>query len=243
MRSRLGTRSARRRGLVAALLAAIAAPLAASAATLSLTSQHLTTTATCALVSYPKTTTYSTDSFVNQASAAQNNGTATSVTLQSKASQNQRIYVRFDLTSCLFAPPSGAIVRTATLRMLETGALPNVCRTYDVFRNTTAWGETTITWTNQPAGTTANVPASAGRTSSQDLGSPTTCANHAATTYVNWDVTADVSAFLGGTATNDGWMIRDDVEDAAPAVKVNFFARDQNTLIDAPQLLITYSLV
>ena len=230
----------------AAMLAcgvALAAPLSAGAAALSMTSQHVTTTATCALVSYPKTATYSIDSFVDQGNVTANNGTNNNISLQSQSTKNRRGYVRFDPSTCLFAPPTGAVVRSAILRLDEAGALPAACRTYDVFRNTSAWAETTITWTNQPAGTTVNQPPTAQRTASQDVGSPTTCANHTASAYVAWDVTADVSAFLAGTATNDGWMIRDDTEDSATAYKVNFTARDQNNLALAPQLIITYTLV
>ena len=243
MSSAAGPRRSLGRALAAALVALVAAPLGSSAAGLSVTSEHLTTTATCALVSYPTGSSYSTDSFVASNNTSQNNGAVKNLTVQTQAGNNQRIYVGFALTACLFAPPSGAIVRSATLRMFENGALAPACRTYDVFRNTVAWGESTITWANQPAGTTSNVPASATRTASQDVGSPTTCANHASNAYVSWDVSADVSAFLAGTATNDGWMIRDDVEDASPAAHIKFFAREQNTLVDAPQLLITYTKV
>ena len=236
-------RGLRLRGITAALIAVAAVPLTSSAAGLSLTSEHLTTTATCALVSYPTGSVYSTDSFVASNNTSQNNGAVKNLTVQSQSGNNQRIYVGFDIPSCLFAPPSGAIVRSATLRMLENGALGTTCRTYDVFRNTVAWGESTITWANQPAGTASDVPASGTRTSFQDVGAPTTCANHTTGVYVSWDVTTDVAAFLDGTATNDGWMIRDDAEDAATGVHNKFFAREQNTLIDAPQLLITYTKV
>lgn len=232
-----------RAAVLLAMSIALSVPLSAGAAALSLTSQHVTTTATCALVSYPKTSTFSIDSFVDEGNTSANNGTGNNISVQSQTSKNRRGYVQFDVANCLFAPPSTAIVRSAILRLDEAGPLPSTCRTYDVFRNTAAWGETTITWANQPQSTSSNQPPTSSRTASQDLGSPTTCANHTATTYVAWDVTADVSAFIAGTATNDGWMIRDDTEDNATAVKVNFSARDQNNLALAPQLMVTYTLV
>ena len=243
MNGRSAWMSKARRGLAAAAVAAVAVPLPALAAALTLTSEHLTTTATCALVSYPKTSTYSIDSFVDGGTPASNNGTVNQLKLQSQAGHNQRVYVKFPTTGCLFAPPAGSIVRSATLRLFEAGALPGVCRTYDVFRASGSWTETGITWTNQPEGTTSNQPASASRTASQDVGNPATCANHTSNAYVDWSVTSDVAAFLAGTATNDGWMIRDDAEDAATAEHVAFSAREQNNLAQAPQLLMTYTSV
>ena len=236
------SRSARRRGLATAVLVAVTAPMTALAAGLTMTSEHLTTTATCALVSYPATGTYRTDSFVASNSTSQNNGTVKLLTIQSQSGANDRVYVRFDLSTCLFAPPAGAIVRSASLRMYVSGTLSSQCRTYDVFRNTVAWGETSVTWANQPAGTASNLPASAGRTSSADVGAPTTCTHHTSGAYVTWDVAADVQAFLTGTV-NDGWVLRDDVEDAATGQHNKFIAREQGTLTQAPQLLITYTEV
>jgi hypothetical protein len=229
--------------LATVVVASLMAPVHAAAASISLTSQHLTTTATCALVSYPASSTYGTDSWVNQSVAGQNNGTATQLTIKSLTNGNDRLYARFDLTKCLFAPPAGAIVRSATLRVFET-ALPAACNTFDVFRNSSTWAETTVTWTNQPAGTTANQPPTAQATSqSVSVGSPGTCAIHTTNTYVTWDVKTDVAAFLAGTATNYGWMIRNDTEGQSSAQTANFAARELNTLADAPQLLITYSRV
>ena len=237
-------RWAAKRGVLLGACVAITVQVTAAAASMPLTSEHLTTTATCALVSYPATSSYSFDSFVDQNNAGANSGTNNNLTLQSQPSKNRRVYIRFDLTSCLYAVPSGAIVRSATLRLSEAGALPAVCRTYDVFRNTSGpWTESGVTWTNQPAGTTVNQPPTAQRTSSQDVGTPTACANHTGTAYVAWDVKADVAAFLAGTATNYGWMLRDDTEDSGTTYKVNFSARDQANLALAPQLLVTYTLV
>lgn len=237
--------SARRRSFLVALLVGSAVPMSAAAAGLTVTSQHLTTTATCALVSYPATAIESIDSFVDQkAPTSTTGGTNKNLAVQSQSGANRRAYVEFDLAACLFAPPASAVVRSATLRLDESGPLPTTCRTYDVFRNTSGpWTESTLNWNNQPAGTTTNQPPTAQRTSSQNVGSPTTCANHTATAYVSWDVTADVAAFLAGTATNYGWMIRDDAENNSTAIKIAFSARETNTLALAPQLLITYTLV
>ena len=54
------------------------------------------------------------------------------------------------------------------------------------------------------------------------------------------DVSTDVGAFVAGTATNNGWMIRDDTESSATARTVTFSAKDLGTLAQAPQLVVTY---
>jgi hypothetical protein len=216
-----------------------------AAAGIALTSQHLTTTATCALVSYPATSLIGVDAWVEQQHSARNNGTGTTLTISSFGTNTDRADVQFDLTRCAFAPPTGAIVRSATVRLFES-ALPAACETYDIFRNTASWTETGVTWATQPAPatTTINQPAGTLATSkSATVGTPGTCGIHAANSYVTWDVTSDVSAFLAGTATNNGWMIRDDVEGQGSAETLTLAARELGTLADAPQLLVTYTLV
>jgi hypothetical protein len=53
-------------------------------------------------------------------------------------------------------------------------------------------------------------------------------------------VTADVSSFVAGTASNFGWMLRDDVEGSATAYTETFSAKNLGTASQAPQLVITY---
>jgi len=90
------------------------------------------------------------------------------------------------------------------------------CRTDDAFRVTSSWTESRITWNNQPFGTTLNNPASGQRTDAITVGS-TPCQNTTNSSYVTgWSVAADVQAFIGGSATNNGWMFRDDVEGGSP---------------------------
>jgi hypothetical protein len=198
----------------------------ALAASFTVSSSNLATLRTCTLTPLSGASTAGTDSWVDQTSATTNNGVATSLTATSRStSKNARVYLQFDLTKCNPVIPASATVNSAVLRMMPA-AVATACRTYDVFRVTTSWVETTITWNNQPFGTTLNNPASASRTASSNIGAAP-CTNTGVNAYTTgWDVTADLAAFVAGTATNNGWMIRDDVEDFGPSARTTtFYAR------------------
>jgi hypothetical protein len=147
-------------------------------------------------------------------------------------SKNQRAFLRFDLTKCSPTIPSTATISAAGLRMFPA-AVATACRTYDVFKVTASWVETTITWNNQPA-------VAASRTSFNNIGAAV-CTNSTANAYTTtWDVTADVSAFVAGTATNFGWMVMDDTESSATVRTTTFYARETNSIASA-QLIIDYT--
>src|SRR4051812_40259690 len=187
----------------------------ASASGLSLTSESLTPYRTCTLTATPVTTTAILDANARQGSATTNFGATTTMLVSSSGAANQRVYLQFSLASCSPAIPSSAIVRLATVRLYAT-VLPAVCRTVDLFRVTAAWAEATITWNNQPFGTALNNPASGARTGSFNIGAVAGCQNLTANAYVvGATVTSDVAQFVAGSATNFGWMLRDDVEASA----------------------------
>lgn len=214
--------------------------LPGSAASLSLTSQNFTPYRTCTITATPTTTTAVTDTTGRQGSPTTNFGALTTLTVSSGNGVNQRTYLRFDLTVCSPAIPASATVRLATLRLYMT-AVPAACRVLDLFPATAAWGETTLTWNNQPFGTTLNNPPTASRTGTFSVGTPAGCQNQAAGAYVTGGtVTSDVARFVAGTATNFGWMIRDDTEGSATTRTANFSAKELGTVAQEPQLVITY---
>ena len=210
-----------------------------SAASLNIGTQNLTPYRTCIVTATPSTTTRVADAVVRQATPTTALGTGTTFEVSSASAANRRAYLKFDLTGCSPSIPSNATIRAATLR-LYASAVPAACRTLDIFRVTSAFTESTITWNNQPFGTTLNNPASGSRTDSFDVGSVAGCLNLAAGYLTGADVTTDVGAFVAGTATNNGWMIRDDTESSATARTVTFSAKDLGTLAQAPQLVVTY---
>lgn len=217
--------------------------LTGSAASLSLTSQNLTPYRTCTITATPTTTTAVTDTTARQGTPTTNFGALTTLTVSSGSGVNQRIYLRFDLAVCSPAIPVSAIVRLATLR-LYMSAVPAACRILNLYRVTAAWVETTLTWNNQPFGTTLNNPPTGSRTGTFSVGTPAGCQNQAAAAYVlGGTVTADVASFVAGTATNFGWMIRDDAEGSATTRTATFSAKEFGTVAQEPQLVITYVTV
>ena len=230
--------------LVFLVMVSIAAGAAVGfAAGLSLTSRALTPYRTCTITATPASTTAVIDASVRQASASSNFGTLTTIHVATASTANRRLYVRFDLSLCSPVIPASAIVRLATLRIYVT-ALPASCRTVDLFRVTAAWTETGITWNNQPFGTTLNNPGSGSASDSYTAGTPGGCQNTATGTYIaGANPTADVGAFVAGTATNYGWMLRDDVEGSATNYSETYSAKDLGTLAQAPQLVVTYVTV
>jgi hypothetical protein len=232
-----------RRVAAAALLVGVligAGFVTGRAASISLTSQALTPYRTCTLTATPATATVETDTTARQGSATSNFGTLTTLTVSSASAANQRTYLRFDLTRCSPAIPATAIIRLATLRLFVS-ALPAVCRTVDLFRSTATWTEAGLTWNNQPFGAAINNPATASRTGTFDVGTPVGCQNRTANAYVvGGTVTTDVAAFVAGSSTNFGWMLRDDAEGSATARTTTFSAKNLGTAAQGPQLVITY---
>jgi hypothetical protein len=216
--------------------------LPGSAASLSLTSQNFTPYRTCTITATPAATTAVTDTTARQGTANGNFGALTTLTVSSANAANQRAYLRFDLTVCSPAIPASATVRLATLR-LYMSAVPAACRVLDIFRVTAAWGETTLTWNNQPFGTTINNPPTASRSGTFSVGTPAGCQNQAAGYVVGGTLTTDLAAFVAGGATNFGWMIRDDVEGSATTRTATFTAKELGTIAQEPQLVITYVTV
>jgi hypothetical protein len=215
-----------------------------SAASLSVSSQGFTPYRTCTLTGSTATATTVIDASVRQASATTNFGTSTTNDIASQSAANRRLYVRFDLSLCSPAIPSSATIRLATLRLFATVLPAAVCRTVDVFRVTSTWTEAAITWNSQPFGTTINNPASGSRADSFNVGTLAGCQNLGANAYiVGADLTAEVAAFVAGTATNFGWMLRDDAEGNATALTFTSSGKNLGTASQGPQLVITYVTV
>lgn len=212
-------------------------------ASLNLVAKSLTPVRTCAITGSPASTTAVADASVRQASPTSNFGSLTSNTIASTSIANRRLYVWFDLSVCNPAIPATAIVRLATLRLWMTGVAAS-CRTIDVFRVTASWTESGITWNNQPFGTTLNNPARALASDTFTIGRPAACQNRSAGRYLmEANPTSDVAAFVAGTATNRGWMLRDDVEASSIAYTETASAKNLGSLARAPQLIVTYVVV
>ena len=155
----------------------------------------------CSLPS-SQTLSASADSWNDQASPATNNGTDSVLKVTSKTpSQNTRALAQFSLPTV----PAGCTVTGATLRLYNKSPISG--RTLEVVRNTAAWTETGVTWTNQP-GTT---------------GTPATAATPAAAGWMQWNVLSHVQAMYSGS--NYGFKVRDQTENG-PSVEQQFDSRE-----------------
>lgn len=196
-----------------------------SAASLGVSSQRLTSHSFASTVPTTEcTVTAAADAHVDESLPDTNDGSATSLRVRSFDTQrNARLLVHFDLSSC--AIPAGASVQAATLD-LYLSAAPASSRDHDAYRVTDAWSESTVTWNSQP---TLAGSATDGAATGTVAGAT-----------VSWDLTADVTAFVAGSATNHGWLVRDRVEDAAAEQLAQFSAREHATSGQRPTLIVRY---
>jgi hypothetical protein len=150
-------------------------------------------------------------------------GTATTLHVRSQVLVNKRSYVRFDVASCSI--PVVARLKTGSFKLVITTA-PASSRTYDVHSVTAAWTEAALTWLAQPATAgTATASVATGTTGGVTL---------------TTDVMADVSAYVAGAATNNGWRVKDRTEDAITGVETQFGSRENGTAALRPALVVTY---
>ena len=113
---------------------------------------------------------------------------------------------------------------SATLTLCAT-AVPAAARTYNAHQVTASWGETTVTWNNQPA-VAATPTASAGTPATSGC--------------MTWMVTTDVQAWVDGTA-NNGWRISDSVETNNATTQLRS-REDTAVPVEQPKLEANYYL-
>ncbi|MDO8688675.1 MAG: DNRLRE domain-containing protein, partial [Dehalococcoidia bacterium] len=159
------------------------------------------------------------DSYVDQNSVNSNYSTQTTMLVLSGA-KNDRAFVHFDTAGL----PANKTIVSASLSVYMAAA-PGVLRSYLVYRAAAAWTASTITWNNQPG-----VASSA--TDTADIGT-------ISGVWVNWDVTADVQAFVNGSP-NYGWRINDSVEGSSTNYQASFYSAEYTDPTYYPQLVVSY---
>lgn len=183
------------------------------------TTQRIPTTATLATCKLAP----SADAYVDKAQTSTSFGTTATLKVRSQQTGNQRALLRFDVASCGISPT--ASVRRARLE-LYLNAAPSTSRSYAVYPLQASWGETTVTWTNQPA----SGPATAA-----------TATGTAAGVTLAWDVKADVAGHVAAPSTNFGWLLADAAEGLAdPGIGGELASREHATSTRRPVLLISY---
>jgi hypothetical protein len=183
------------------------------------------------------------DSFIRSVGANANEGAQTFLRLQN--SGNNRALVRFDQAAITSAVGGGNLL-SATLELfieLNNDSWGSG-REIDVHRLTTDWTETGVTW-NCPAdsdtsNSSPNCPAQWSGGNFNAAPSATYLqTNGVAGVYVSYDVTADVSAFIGGTP-NYGWLVKK--RDEAAGGRVEYTSR-QGTAGQHPRLVLDVLII
>jgi hypothetical protein len=213
-----------RRALLILVLLGTVAPAAAFAAGLAVTAQRLTSFESATSVPITTCTLEPVaDTYADGLALLLNFGSSTDLLVRSALTGDARVFVRFDLSACSIA--STAEIETARLDLYLAAAPPG-SRTHDVHRVTASWGETSLTWANQPAvAGTVTSSTSTGTTSGVTIA---------------WDVIADVQALVSGAQTNHGWRIKDTSEGSVTAQAATFGARERAGAGQRPTLAITY---
>lgn len=209
--------------VAAGLAAAIASAGAAAAASLAVTSGALSIYSVSGSppVSSCSLTAPSADTYVDEP-ATENYGTLTTLQTSTRLLDAQHTFVRFALSSCSPAVPAGSEIRSAKLSLYLFDA-PATSHSIEVRRVTSAWGETTADWLEQPS-----VAGSA--TTSFATGTTDNLA------LQNIDVRADVQAFVDGT-TDNGWRLKPASDGQGLS---QFHSREHADPAKRPMLTITY---
>jgi hypothetical protein len=169
------------------------------------------------------------DAWIDAGNVTQNKGSDAKLRVKSSGPV-RRTLVRFDLSSI----PTGSCVISASLKLKLTnfGASP---RTYEVRPLTAPWTEAGVTWSNRQTGTPWT-------TAGGDCGAATSSAATGTTNapVMTWNVKTDVAAFVVGTASNFGWLVKD-ASEGAGGIEFQFASKENGTASSRPQLVVAYT--
>jgi hypothetical protein len=169
------------------------------------------------------------DSWIDQLRTTQNKGTDSALKILPVAGKSRRALLKFDLASI----PPDACVGSALLK-LKLIAVQSTARIFAAHRMTGSWTESGVTWSRRDASnpwTTAGgdfVPLATAVTPSGTINGM----------ILQWDVTADVLAFVAGTVSDYGWVVKDTTEIGGNEFR--FGSRENGTATSRPQLVITF---
>jgi len=132
---------------------------------------------------------------------------------------SRRAFIKFDLSSI----PSGSVIISATLKLyVSTLNYPSDGQV-ELHRVTSDWSESGATWNNQPSYDSAITASKA-------------CSEISDDSWVEFDVTSDVQAWVNGTYDNYGWAI------LRPGVSSStaYIGFDSREGTNKPQLIVEY---
>ena len=134
--------------------------------------------------------------------------------------ENERTLVQANFTSI----PSGSSVLSAVLKLYMQNA-PGASRTHKVYGITGSWNESGLTWRNQP-----NVSS---------VAFTNTTTGTADDVWLSWNLTSSVQSFVNGSRTNNGWEIRDSVENYSSKREAEFRSSEASSL--RPYVSVIYT--
>ncbi len=134
---------------------------------------------------------------------------------------NRRGLIHFDLSSL----PPGATVNSANL-YLYMDSLKGEYQLHDMHRVNDPWTEATVSWAKLPA--FESIPTASANTGT------------VAKTWMSWDVSSDVQAFMSGTP-NNGWLLKHSVESLDPSQYAKYWTKEYETTSLRPYLEVTYT--
>ena len=181
------------------------------------------------------------DSYIKSGVSNKNQGTETILSIQD--SGNSRALIKFDQAQ-IAATIGSAPLTSAKLRLKIVANGNNwgtSGRGVAAHRMTATWTETGVTWNcandTKPSNSTPDCTQWSMTNSGAwpFLAAPTSVAilQNNQTGFVEWDVTADVQAFMSGSATNFGWILKKADESKSGSVD---YSSKQGSAV--PQLVI-----
>jgi PKD repeat protein len=166
------------------------------------------------------------DATIEKGSPNKSFGTQATLVLKENGS---RVLVRFDVAAITAAVGGGSLA-TATLQVYIGSNAANwgaTGRTVDVYRLDAGWTEAGATWNcgidSDPGNGQADCAAQWNGGTAEDEATDTILVTNASQGWVQFDVTADVAAFLAGAA-DDGWVI--EKTDEGQAGRVDLVSRE-----------------
>ena len=197
------------------------------------------------------------DATLKQDKQANNFGTKKDLEIKSQdpkkgTGRNARAVVEFDISTI----PPGATIELAELRMFLKKQ-PGATRNHNVYRLQDSWLEGSgdgkkknsaaingVTWIERQFGD--NLWTGSGlwdwaAIGGDYLGAPTAIvATPGAPGWMFWNVIGDVGAWYSGSASNFGWLIRDETENQKPKQDGKFSSREDGNPARSPSLVVTY---
>ncbi|GAH11777.1 unnamed protein product [marine sediment metagenome] len=158
------------------------------------------------------------DSRVESINPTTNYGNSNGCAVGNTATNIIRTYIKFDLSTV----PANAVIVDADLKLYQWGTLGTDNFTIGLYKVTSDWDESTIDWDPQP---TCSVDA--------EITSDITWAWVA--TWRSWDIDTLAQAWLDGSITNYGVVLKD-TDEASVNTLAYFLTSDYTVTSEHPKL-------